>query len=270
MSNVWNVTERLEEERTIEEEFILTKEDAGQVPKTVTRDGVTYVLDESSIELQVSKKELWRDQQVLEEYVSYAVEDNDIERLQKEITRDGKMLELIEVEYHVTEETPSGLPLAYEAVCRYAANVDRDREVPVEWKATAVYTGTVAEAVQEGEAAPGEVAEEEERSQEEEKIQEENVLQGETTTPEEDVEKRGQKGEDIRETETFAEEAVPMAASVEGGAVLLNDTVTGVIGATLLGAVLVSCILYKKRKRSSRKGRSPEGEQGQMAERPAL
>ena len=44
MNDFWNGTGRLEEERTIEEEFILKKEDAGQVPRTVTRDGVTYVL----------------------------------------------------------------------------------------------------------------------------------------------------------------------------------------------------------------------------------
>ncbi|MCI8275821.1 MAG: hypothetical protein HFI66_09475 [Lachnospiraceae bacterium] len=276
MNDFWNGTGRLEEERTIEEEFILTKEDAGQVPRTVTRDGVTYVLDESSIELQVSKKELWRDQQIMEEYVSYAVEDNDIERLQKEITRDGNVLKMIEVDYHVTEETPSGLPLAYEAVCRYAANVDRDREVPIQWKATANYTGTVADAVQEEEAVPGDEAGEEEMLREEEVLREE---ENETAEGEEKAqEKETVQGEEslqdavgeerVEETEIFAEEAVPMAASVNGDVVLLNDTMAGVLGAALLGAAFVFCVLFRKRKRSSGDDASSDGRQ--MTERPAL
>ena len=280
MRDTWKMTGILEEERTIEEEFILTSEDAGQVPETVTRGGTTYRLNEGSIDIQVTKKELWKDQAVLEEYVSYAVEDNDIERLQKEITKDGRTLKLIGVEYHVTETTQSGLPLAYEAVCRYAVNVDRDREVPIQWKATASYTGTVEEAAEEetaqeeetlqgeeqqerGEAGPegspglpaGEIAEAE--------TSEETKTSGEPGNAEEAAVSGGAEvsgeAEDSRtseslwetetggETETFGEETVPLAASVEKSAVPLNDAVAGFMGTVLLGAVFAYCILVRRK-----------------------
>ncbi len=276
MNDFLNRTGRLEEERTIQEEFFLTSEDAGQVPKTVTRDGVEYALDENSVVLQVSKKELWKEQEVMEEYVSYAVEDNDIERLQKEITRDGRALELIGVEYQVTETTESGLPLAYEALCRYAANVDRDREVPVQWKATASYTGTVEE------AAPGtgmrEDAFREEEALRQEETEEhagtgENEISGipgaeapaeteaaaETkNAPEAAAVERGDASgetEDLKETgvleetEALAEEAVPMAASLEESAVPLNDAAAGVMGIVLLSSVFAWCILMRRKNR---------------------
>ncbi len=266
MRNLWNMTGILEEERTIEEEFLLTSDDVGAVPKTLTRDGVTYRLNEGGVELLVTRKELWRDQEVLEEYVSYAVEDNDIERLQKEIVKDGRVLDLIGVEYHVTDTTQSGLPLAYEAVCRYAVNVDRDREVPVQWKATATYTGTVEEE-EAGETAPeAETPQEEETQERGEAVPEGNHEIPAVGRPEEvrgmertdavrdsagpeatEAEGIPLETEAMGETETFAEEAVPMAASMEESAVPLNDAVAGFLGTVLLGTAFVCGIVARRR-----------------------
>ena len=267
MSRYLERTERFEEERTIQEEFILTSDDAGKVPKTITRDGTEYTLDESSVELSVSKKELWRDQAVMEEYVTYTVEDNDLDRLQREVTKDGNTLELIEVDYTVTEMTQSGLPLAYEARCRYAVNVDQDREVPVEWKAVASYTGTVENPVAEYETEEetSEAASEaggifgdlpEEETDETLEAREEPLETAETEALE--------KLEFVSEVETLAEEAVPMAASVKEPFLSFSDAAAGTAGALFLGAALVCGILYQRKNKVAVHMRSPEGKSGEF------
>ena len=269
MSRFLERTERLEEERTIQEEFTLTSEDTGKVPRTLTRGGTEYTLDESSIELSVSKKELWKDQAVMEEYVTYAVEDNDIDRLQREITKDGKTLELIEVDYTVTETTQSGLPLAYEACCRYAVNVDQDREVPVEWKAVASYTGTVEEPMLEQETeeeiseeafgadgVSGDLPEEEAETEEEADAGEEGMEMPEKETLEELA--------PVSQMETLAEEAVPLAASVKEPFRTFSDAVAGTAGALFLGAALVCGILYRRKNKIAVHVSSPEGRTGEF------
>ena len=267
MRNFFDFTGMLEEEQTIQEEFVLTSDDTGQIPRTVIHDGTEYVLDESSIQIRVSKTELWRDQQVLEEYVTYDVEDNDIDRLEREITKDGKVLELIGVEYSVTETTESGLPLAYAAKCRYAVNVDRDREVPVEWKATADYTGNVEEAEQEavafeaadsvdvsGTAAGVEAL----QSLPAEAEPEQDVLQNELDVTEmEEI-------QTIGEMEAFEEEPVPLAAAIEKPVISPGSVAAGVTGTALIGAAVFYAVFQRKRNRVSVYMSGQEGKKGKF------
>ena len=49
------------------------------------------------------------------------------------------------------------------------------------------------------------------------------------------------------ETETFAEEAVPLASSMEESAVPLNDAVAGFLGTVLLGTAFVCGIVARRR-----------------------
>ncbi|MDI9241907.1 hypothetical protein [Fusibacillus kribbianus] len=135
------------EEVTLTEETVLESDDISQVPRTITRDGIEYKLDEASVTVTVSRSETITGTDILEEYVTYTLPDNDIERLTKQITKDGKTLDLISVEYSVTKATESGVPTEYAARCRYATNIEYEEENPVEWTATATYAGTKTEKV---------------------------------------------------------------------------------------------------------------------------
>lgn len=254
MGNFLKTTGRLEEEQTIQEEFVLTSEDDGQVPRTITRDGKEYRLDEDSLRIQVSKTELWREQQVMDEYISYAVEDNDIDRLQKEITKDGKVLELIGVEYSITETTESGLPMAYEARCHYAVQVENDQEIPVEWKAAADYVSMEqvsepdrmalrsteeslepeAESEVESETGPGPETEPETKLEMESEQKEEP---GAETEPEEEEE---------LETISMEEDMVPLAASLGKPALPLGAVAAGFTGTLLMGTFFLLFLFRRK------------------------
>ncbi|MCI8549299.1 MAG: hypothetical protein HFI68_01685 [Lachnospiraceae bacterium] len=212
-----------EHQKTIQEEIYLSSENFGQIPEVITRDGMEYALDEESVEIQVSRMEMRKDLDVMEEYVTYILEDNDIDRLQKEIVREGRPLELIEVEYSVTKATESGIPLEYAARCHYAANVDREYEVPVEWKAAAVYSGTEQESILE------------------------EVIARSTYERIPETEMIAETEEASQENTVIEDMEVPMAGTIERPAAVIEDIVTGGAGILLMGAFLTFLLIYRKR-----------------------
>ncbi|MCI8465026.1 MAG: hypothetical protein HFI63_04095 [Lachnospiraceae bacterium] len=255
-----------EQEQTIREEMVLSSEDTSSLPRTLIRDGVEYLLDEDSLSLRVSRTELRRDLDILEEYVTYMVEDNDIEELQKEIVRDGTPLELIEVEYRVAETTESGIPSAYEAVCRYAVNVEQENEIPVEWTATAVYTGTKRESVLDHVIAKNTY----------EQILEPEILE-ESVSVKEEEQREGLETEGEMETATIEEAGVPLGAALEeevsldatlerplNEAVFLNHTVAGAAGGLILGGAFACCLFVRRKNRVSIHMGGQRGEVGQL------
>ena len=135
---------------TLTEQSVLSSEDTSQIPTRLERDGIIYYLVEDSISVDVSRTETREGITIEEKYVTYSVPDNDIDRLQRQITNEaGEVLELISVDYVVTQSTADGVPTEYAANCRYAANVAYTEEIPVEWTATATYSGTRTEEVLE-------------------------------------------------------------------------------------------------------------------------
>lgn len=129
------------------EQVVLTSEDTSGIARSMTEDGVTYQLEESSITVEVSKSETLTGTDIIEEYVTYTMPDNDIDRLTRQIAKDGQILDLISVNYQVASASPSGVPLSYTAVCRYAANIEVSETNPVEWTATVIYNGVKTEQV---------------------------------------------------------------------------------------------------------------------------
>ena len=206
-------------QRMIQEEIFLSSEDIGQIPEKIIRDGMEYTLDKKSVEIKVSRMEMRKDLDVMEEYVTYTLEDNDIERLQKEIVREGRPLDLIGVEYSVTNATESGIPLEYAAKC----HVDREYEVPVEWKATADYFGTEQESILEEVIARSTY----------ERIAEAGIA--------EETEEVSQENTVIEEVE------VPMAGTIEKPAAEIDEIVTGGAGIFLMGAFLMFLLIFRKK-----------------------
>lgn len=118
----------------------LNSEVVTQIPKYIVEDGVPYVLDESSIVVEVTDRSSSEGADVVT--TSRKVEnlpDNDLERIEKTITHDGIVCDLLYVMYEVTKEDEDLIPVEYSALCEYGGLDTYSKSYPSAWQATFWY-----------------------------------------------------------------------------------------------------------------------------------
>lgn len=118
----------------------LNSEVVTQIPKYIVEDGIFYVLDESSIEVEVTDRRSSEGADVFT--TSRKVEnlpDNDLERIEKTITYNGTVCDLLYVMYEVTKEDEDLIPVEYSALCEYGGLAAYSKSYPSAWQATFWY-----------------------------------------------------------------------------------------------------------------------------------
>lgn len=124
----------------------LPENDTTLIPKEKTDGDIIYVLDESSLQLQITAYGDSEGTRIKE----YSVEvpglpDNDMKRLEKEIQKDGINYVLVDVEYTVTSSDENGIPTEYKALCKYEGAETYSVSIPIQWQTPARYVGYVTE-----------------------------------------------------------------------------------------------------------------------------
>lgn len=118
----------------------LNSEVITQIPKYIVENGTPYVLDESSIVVEVTGRSSSEGADVVT--TSRKVEnlpDNDLERIEKTITHNGTVCDLLYVMYEVTQEDEDRIPVAYSALCEYGGLDTYSKSYPSAWQATFWY-----------------------------------------------------------------------------------------------------------------------------------
>lgn len=200
-----------------------------QVPKYIVEQNITYMLDESSIEVKETERGSAEGADVVT--VSKKVEDlpdNDLARIEKTILQEGVSCELLSVVYQVEEEDANGIPVRYSAACEYGGLKKYSTSYPSAWQMSAWYdvcdmpvntvSGTdrgeyvnvsVKPAVQEVEIVEGGEGQETQNAGEEEAVK--PSIKKFKITP--------SAGEDAGEED--AEFPVPLAAAAAGAGITL-------------------------------------------------
>lgn len=120
--------------------FELTSDETAQVPRCIVEEGVVYVLDEASITVEVSGSSSAEGADVVTFTRKVGdLSDNDLSRIEKEAVFEGIPCELLSVSYKVEEETESGIPVCYSAVCMYGGLKKYSTSYPAAWRMTARY-----------------------------------------------------------------------------------------------------------------------------------
>lgn len=118
----------------------LNSEVVTQIPKYIVEEGMPYVLDESSIVVEETGRSSSEGANVVT--TSRKVEnlpDNDLERIEKTITHNGTVCDLLYVMYEVTKEDEDKIPVEYSALCEYGGLDTYSRSYPSAWQATFWY-----------------------------------------------------------------------------------------------------------------------------------
>lgn len=123
----------------------LNSEVVTQIPKYIVENGTPYVLDESSIVVEVTGRSSSEGADVVT--TSRKVEnlpDNDLERIEKTITHNGTVCDLLYVTYEVTKEDEDLIPVEYSALCEYGGLDTYSKSYPAAWQATFCYDAYAA------------------------------------------------------------------------------------------------------------------------------
>lgn len=120
--------------------FSLDSEVVTQIPKYIVEEGVSYVLDESSIVVEETGRSASEGADVITTLKQVeSLPDNDLERIDKEITYNGTPCELLYVVYEVTKEDEDGIPTEYSAACTYGGLEKYSSSYPSAWQAVVWY-----------------------------------------------------------------------------------------------------------------------------------
>lgn len=125
---------------SLTKKILLDSESTTQIPRYIREDGVTYRLDESSIEVEEIGRSSSEGARVVTK--SWKVEnlpDNDLERIEKTKAEEGISWELLCVVYEVTKEDEDGIPLEYSALCEYGGLEKYGTSYPSKWQAVCRY-----------------------------------------------------------------------------------------------------------------------------------
>lgn len=118
----------------------LDAETVTQIPKYIVEEGVSYVLDESSIVVEETGTNSAEGAKVITTFKKVeSLPDNDLERIEKEIDCNGIPCELLYVVYEVTKEDEDGIPIEYSAVCTYGGLEKYSKPHPLAWQALVSY-----------------------------------------------------------------------------------------------------------------------------------
>lgn len=118
----------------------LTSNETAQVPRYIVENGAAYVLDESSIVVEVTGNGSAEGADV----VTFSkqvndLSDNDLSGIEKKAVIEGISCELLSAAYKVEEEDGKGIPIRYIAVCEYGGLKKYSTSYPTAWRMTARY-----------------------------------------------------------------------------------------------------------------------------------
>lgn len=124
------------------ETILLNGNDITQIPKYKREGNMVYVLDESSIMIQVTGytedegADVIRDTRIIEK-----LPDNDLNRIPMQIEKDGITCDLLYVTYNVTGTDKNGIANEYKAECFYGGLDEYTESFESSWQAVANYKG---------------------------------------------------------------------------------------------------------------------------------
>lgn len=127
-------------EKSLVKTVSLDSEAVTQIPRYITEGGAVYRLDESSVVVEETGRSHSEGARVAVR--SKKVEnlpDNDLERIEKTVTLDGSLRELLSVDYEVTERDEDGIPVEYSALCEYGGLEKYRESYPSQWQAVCRY-----------------------------------------------------------------------------------------------------------------------------------
>lgn len=132
---------------TVTETIELPENKKTLVPRYKKINGHEYELDEDSLNITVAATEERYGTSRRDTYEDYFYPDNDLDRVAKNITKDGINYKLLEVEYSVSkyDEETGEIPAEYKAHCHYGGTESYSITVPVRWTTPAVYTRQLIE-----------------------------------------------------------------------------------------------------------------------------
>lgn len=143
-SDVEYIYDRRPTGETIEitEMVSLPTEDVTLIPKEKTDGNIVYVLDESSLNLQVAEYGESEGTRQREYWVEIPdLPDNDMQHIETEMDKDGIHYVLTDVDYTVTDYDENGIPTRYTAKCKYEGAEPYTVSIPVRWQTPARYVG---------------------------------------------------------------------------------------------------------------------------------
>ena len=109
-------------ERDMTETIPLSSDSTAQIPKYRNEGNTAYILDESSISVQVTGYTDETGAEPVETTVTLEdLPDNDLSRIPLTTEYDGLTCDLLYVTYTVTGTDDNGTPTSYRADCRYGA-----------------------------------------------------------------------------------------------------------------------------------------------------
>lgn len=134
-------------EKDLTETIPLSSESTAQIPKYRTEGAMAYILDESSISVQVTGYTDETGTEPVETTVTLEdLPDNDLSRIPLTTEYDGLTCDLLYVTYTVTGTDENGTPDEYKADCRYGALKEYTESFPSSWQATVHYAAYEGEA----------------------------------------------------------------------------------------------------------------------------
>lgn len=138
------ILEKPEEENGIKRRVMKTipldSKETAQIPRYIVEEDAIYMLDESSIVVDETERGSTEGADVVK--FSRKVEDlsdNDLERIEKTMVREGINYELLQVVYEVVKVDEYGIPISYSADCEYGGLKKFGISYPIAWQLTAWY-----------------------------------------------------------------------------------------------------------------------------------
>ena len=127
-------------ERDMTETIPLSSDSTAQIPKYRNEGNTAYILDESSISVQVTGYTDETGAEPVETTVTLEdLPDNDLSRIPLTTEYDGLTCDLLYVTYTVMGTDDNGTPTSYRADCRYGALKEYTESFPSSWQATVHY-----------------------------------------------------------------------------------------------------------------------------------
>lgn len=125
---------------SLTKKILLDSESVAQIPRYIREGGLTYMLDESSIEVEeIGRSSMEGARVVTKTWKVENLPDNDLERIEKTKKEDGRSWELLCVIYEVTKEDEDGIPTEYSALCEYGGLEKFGGSYPSKWQAVCRY-----------------------------------------------------------------------------------------------------------------------------------
>lgn len=135
-----NRPEAEEAEKRLKKVIPLNEDKITQIPKYIVEEDTAYVLDETSVKVEVTETGSSEGADVVTfSRKAENLPDNDLARIEKTMLQEGIICELLSVIYEVEEEDEYGIPMRYSALCEYGGLKKYSTSYPAAWQMTVWY-----------------------------------------------------------------------------------------------------------------------------------